>query len=191
MAGGNAPRTQRADGRRNRARIVAAARQAVADQGAHASLEHIARQAAVGSATLHRHFPSRQDLLEAVFHDHVEQLCARAEQLGAQPPPGQALRRWLEELTVHTATTRGLAISLTTPDEPDAAGSTCYALLRTAAATLLSAASAAGAVRADISADDLLDVVNAVSLTRQDDGPAARHLLALILDGIARPPVAG
>ena len=133
-----ATKAQRADGRRNRARIIAAARDAVAGEGAHASLEHIARQAGVGSATLHRHFPSRQDLLEAVFHDHVERLCARAEQLGDQLPAGKALRRWLDELTVHTATTRGLATSLMRPDEPDGTGSTCYAMLRTAAAKLLS-----------------------------------------------------
>lgn len=63
--------------------------------------------------------------------------------------------------------------------------STCHALLRTAGAGLLSAARAADTVRPDVSADDLLDVVNAVSLLKQDDGPAASHLLVVVLDSIA------
>ena len=62
-------KTLRADGRRNRERIVAAAVKLVARDGAQASLEEIARRAGVGSATLHRHFPSRGALLEAVFRD--------------------------------------------------------------------------------------------------------------------------
>jgi len=83
-------KTLRADGRRNRERIVAAAVELVGRDGAQASLEEIARRAGVGSATLHRHFPSRRALLEAVFSAGVEHLCARA---AAQPgeDPGAAL----------------------------------------------------------------------------------------------------
>lgn len=72
------PRPQRADARRNQERILQAAATAIAHQGATASLEEIARQAGVGSATLHRHFPTRQSLLEAVFRTHVETLCTTA-----------------------------------------------------------------------------------------------------------------
>ena len=69
MAGTTARRPLRADARRNYERILAAAQQAFAAHGADASLEGIARQAGVGSATLHRHFPSRHALLDAVFHE--------------------------------------------------------------------------------------------------------------------------
>lgn len=75
----------RADARRNYEQILAAAEAEVARAGAEASLEEIARQAGVGSATLHRHFPSRQALLEAVFHDRVVALCNQAYELAAQP----------------------------------------------------------------------------------------------------------
>ena len=68
----------RADGQRNRERIVAAASELVARHGASASLEEIAKLAEVGSATLHRHFASRRSLLEAVFREGVALLCERA-----------------------------------------------------------------------------------------------------------------
>src|SRR3954470_24825033 len=68
----------RADGRRNRELLVAAATELIGRDGAQASLEEIARRAGVGSATLHRHFSSRHALLEAVFRDGVAQLCERA-----------------------------------------------------------------------------------------------------------------
>ncbi|EFL01676.1 LOW QUALITY PROTEIN: TetR family transcriptional regulator, partial [Streptomyces sp. SPB78] len=72
---------QRADARRNYARILAVAEAEVAERGADASLEHIARTAGVGSATVRRHFPNRRALLEAVFHERIEALRVRAEAL--------------------------------------------------------------------------------------------------------------
>ena len=86
---------KRADARRNFDQIVAAAEAEIARHGADASLEEIARRAGVGSATLHRHFPSRQALLEAVFHDRVEVLCVQARELAGHPDPGAALGEWL------------------------------------------------------------------------------------------------
>ncbi|WP_437105007.1 TetR/AcrR family transcriptional regulator [Streptomyces sp. enrichment culture] len=77
-----------ADARRGYDRIVAAAESLVAEHGAEASLEEIARHAGVGSATLHRRFPSRQLLLEAVFKGRVEALCAKAHDLLPAPDPG-------------------------------------------------------------------------------------------------------
>jgi AcrR family transcriptional regulator len=73
----------RADARRNYDRILAAAAAAIAEYGVEAYLDEIARR--VGSATLHRHFPSRQRLLEALFRDKVEALCATAADLAADP----------------------------------------------------------------------------------------------------------
>jgi AcrR family transcriptional regulator len=59
------------------------------------SLEEIARRAGVGSATLHRHFPTRRNLLETVYFDHVKELCDAAESLAADDDPAQALTAWL------------------------------------------------------------------------------------------------
>ncbi|NSC25657.1 helix-turn-helix transcriptional regulator [Streptomyces albus subsp. chlorinus] len=74
---------------------------ALARHGTEASLEQIARYAAVGSATPHRHFPSRQALLEAVFKDQVQTLCATARDLATEPDPGAALITWLHAVGVH------------------------------------------------------------------------------------------
>ncbi|WP_434423092.1 TetR/AcrR family transcriptional regulator [Nannocystis pusilla] len=101
----------RADGQRNRERIVAAAAELVARDGAQASLEEVAQRAGVGSATLHRHFASRQALLEAVFRAGVAQLCERAAALPGEDPSAE-LAAWLEEVTVYAATHRGLATAL-------------------------------------------------------------------------------
>ena len=107
-----ARRLLRADAQRNYDRVLAAARDAFATHGAGASLEEIARQAGVGSATLHRHFPSRASLLRAVFRDRVEALCARAEEHTLASEPGTALFSWLRDFNTYAAASRGLVASL-------------------------------------------------------------------------------
>ncbi|GAA1654810.1 TetR/AcrR family transcriptional regulator [Actinoplanes couchii] len=161
----------RSDARRNYERILAAASAEVAVTGADASLEKIARDAGVGSATLHRHFPTRQALLEAVFHDRVEVLCAQAAEL--------SLADWLRAVAEYGATTRGLAASLLAPPAP----SGCETMLSDAGGALLRRAQQAGEIRADVAIIDLLTLVNAVSLATQD-GPEAIRLTTLALNGI-------
>ncbi len=86
---------RRADAQRNHDLIVAAARSAVAERGADIVLEDIARDAGVGIGTLYRHFPTRQDLLEATFLDEARELTDRAAQLAASSSPFDALVTWL------------------------------------------------------------------------------------------------
>lgn len=174
----------RADAKRNYDQILAAAEAEIARSGADASLEKIARDAGVGSATLHRHFPSRQSLLEAVFHDRVEALCAKARELSTAADPGRALAGWLRDLAVFGATTRGLAEAMlyATPAVSD-----CEVMLRDAGGTLMRRAQAAGDVRADVAIDDLLTVANAVSLATRDASDAAR-LVTLAIEGIGGSP---
>ncbi|SDQ62977.1 TetR/AcrR family transcriptional regulator [Quadrisphaera sp. DSM 44207] len=193
MPGATTPRALRADARRNRERILAAAEAAFAQHGAEASLEEVARRAGVGSATLHRHFPSRVALLEAVFHDRVEVLCARARELARDCEPATALAAWLRALGAHASATRGLAASLLDGARaagPEEQGGTCHAMVSDAGGQLLEAARAAGAVRPDVSLDDLLALVNAISLVaeRSADEGAAVRLLDVAIDGMrARP----
>lgn len=182
-------RPMRADARRNRDRILAAAEAAIARDGADASLEEIARRAGVGSATLHRHFPSRRALLEAVFHGRVEALCARAHGLAGNSEPGPALVAWLRAVGAYVADTRGLAASLLdgARDGDPPRGDTCYAMIADAGGRLLRRAREAGAVSPGVSIDDLLALVNAISLAAEQgpNGAAeADRLLALALDGI-------
>ena len=71
-------KTMRADARRNRDKLLAAAGEVFADAGADASLEAVARRAGVGVGTLYRHFPNRDALVEAVYRNEVDQLAGRA-----------------------------------------------------------------------------------------------------------------
>ncbi|ABW10909.1 regulatory protein TetR [Parafrankia sp. EAN1pec] len=182
-----AERPLRADARRNYNLILDAAGSAVAQHGAEASLEDIARRAGVGSATLHRHFPSRHALLEAVFRDRVEALCAAARDLAADLDPERALVAWLRAVAVHIASNRGLAASLIHGARDPALDTTCHALVVNAGEALLANARRARAVRPDVAIIDLLKLANAVGLAMEQeaDGAAeAERLLMLAIDGV-------
>lgn len=179
-------RPMRADARRNLEKIVAAAGALIAEHGAEASLEEVARRAGVGSATVHRHFPSRQALLEAVFKDRVEALCAKAGDLLAEPDPGQALSTWLRAVGAHAVANRGLGASLMRDADP-ALGETCHEMITNAGGALLVRARAAHAVRPEITIAQLLKLVGAIALATEQDtaGPAeADLLLAIAIDGV-------
>ena len=186
-------RPMRADARRNYDRILAAATSAIAQEGAEASLEEIARRAGVGSATLHRHFPTRQALLEAVFRGKVEVLCASARDLATGPDPDHALVAWLRFVLRHAASNRGLAAALLrgAQDGDPTLGATCHAMIVDAGEKLLSPARRANAVRPEISIIDLLTLANAIALaTEQESEGAARadRLLDLALRGVSPGP---
>ncbi|MEE2036910.1 helix-turn-helix domain-containing protein [Nocardiopsis sp. CT-R113] len=188
MVGSATRRPLRADARRNYARIVAAAEEAFATHGAAASLEEIARRAGVGSATLHRHFPSRRSLLEVVSRDRVEAVCASAREHARTSEPGAALFSWLRELTAYAVTSRGLASSLLR-DGRDAdmlEDGGCGAILTATAGELLDRAQQVDAVRPDVRAEDLVAFVNAISLAVEgrDDGVQADRLLDIAIAGV-------
>ena len=173
----------RSDGRRNRERLIAAASILVARDGAEASLEEIARQAGVGSATLHRHFRSRFALLDAVFRDGVERLRIRARSL-AESDPGNGLVIWLGELTEYAAGTRGLATSLRFLPESDGHRiDTCHGILQDAATILAANAIRAGTLRPEVSVDDLLALANGISIAAEGDLAGADRLLRLAVHG--------
>ena len=88
-------RKPRADAQRNRARILEVANQEFTRSGANTSLEEIAKQAGVGPGTLYRHFPTREELLQAVYQSEVEKLAAAARKFAQTMPPTEALRAWL------------------------------------------------------------------------------------------------
>ena len=174
----------RADGRRNRELLVAAATELIRRDGAQASLEEIARRAGVGSATLHRHFASRRALLEAVFRDGVAQLCARAT---AQPgtDPGAELATWLEDLTVYSATNRGLATALLAgPDGLTAEEICCTDMVREVLDVLVVRASSVSALDENTTTADLMLLANAIAVATENDPTSARRLLRLALSGI-------
>jgi AcrR family transcriptional regulator len=188
-----APRPMRADAQRNYQRLLSAANEAFIAHGADdASLEEIARRAGVGIGTLYRHFPARQDLLEAVYRDQVEALRDRADDLLQAASPDEALAAWLHALVDFGRTKRSLASALlATLDKKSELLSSCGAIMRESATVLLTRAQEAGTVRADASATDLLRLVHAISMAVErppaDDGQADR-LLRLVIDGLRPQP---
>jgi AcrR family transcriptional regulator len=88
-------RKPRADAERNRERILEIAKDAFTRDGATASLDDIARRSGIGNATLYRHFPTREALIEAVYHGEVEKLAGAEERFAATMPPLEALRAWM------------------------------------------------------------------------------------------------
>ena len=88
-------RKPRADAQRNRERTLEVAKQAFTRSGANASLDDIAKQAGVGPGTLYRHFPTRSELLEAVYRTELEKLAAAERKFAEAMPPIESLRAWL------------------------------------------------------------------------------------------------
>jgi AcrR family transcriptional regulator len=89
------PRKPRADAERNRERILEVAKEVFTRDGAAASLDDIARRSGIGNATLYRHFPTRDDLIGAVYRTEVEKLTAAQQRFADSMPPIEALRAWM------------------------------------------------------------------------------------------------
>jgi AcrR family transcriptional regulator len=190
---GGAPRPMRADARRNYQALVSAASAAFLEHGADdASLEEIARRAGVGIGTLYRHFPTRQALLEAVYRDQVELICARASELLDSAPPEEALVTWLRALVQFGSTKRSLTSALlATLDKDSELLSSCSAMMRQSADALLTRAQDAGVVRRDAQSVDVLRMVHGVSMVAQRtpaDAGQADRMIGLIMDGLRYQP---
>ncbi len=185
----------RADARRNRELLMAAALEAFTERGADdTSLEEIARRAGVGIGTLYRHFPGRAALLEAVYTDQVAALCQRAGELAASRSPGAALAAWMREMVEFGATKQNLTSALAADYDKDApVFSACRDDLLAAATALLTRAQQAGAVRPDVRPLDLLRLSHGVAAAtaRGDDPEQAERLLSLMLNGVFTDPAGG
>ncbi|WP_436763542.1 TetR/AcrR family transcriptional regulator [Streptosporangium sp. V21-05] len=184
---------QRADARRNYALLLSVAEEEIAAHGADASLEQIARVAGVGSATVRRHFPTRRALLEAVFRERVENLCAHARDLTARADTRAALLEWLGAVTADAATIRGLAIALTRDPAADpgtAPDNCCSAQLTEAGGPLARRAADDGALAPGVTIDDLLALITGIALaTEHHPDPAAEagRLFGLAVAGVSPP----
>src|SRR5437763_6489898 len=107
-------RPLRADAQRNRAKLLAAATEAFAEEGEGVALESVAARAGVGIGTLYRHFPSRDALIVAAYRHEVSSLCAAAEELLRSLPADEALSSWLERFADYIATKRSMGDALRT-----------------------------------------------------------------------------
>jgi AcrR family transcriptional regulator len=169
-----AERSLRADARRNRERVLDAARRAFAEQGYAVPLDEIAAAAGVGPGTVYRHFPTKEALFEAVSVANVEELAADARARAEAADPDLALGGFLELLAEQAFAKRDLPDALAGADMHDALG------------VLLAKAQEAGGVRRDVTVSDLIALLKGLlHAVRTDPDPDVRHrLLAVIRDGL-------
>ncbi|MDL4821227.1 TetR/AcrR family transcriptional regulator [Actinomadura opuntiae] len=176
----------RADAQRNRDLILATAKRLFAERGASAPLDDIARHAGVGNATLYRHFPTRRDLLIAVYADEVADLTAKAGKLLSHPSPADALFTWLDAFIAHIADKSDLAHAI--PEEGRTPlFSEWHEAMRMTLSSLLERAQETGTVRPETNAADLLALANGIALAGADKAQTTR-LLQLAREGITTHP---
>jgi AcrR family transcriptional regulator len=160
--------TLRADAQRNLDRLLEAAGECFAEQGVDASIDEIARRAGVGHGTVFRRFPTKDALLAAVLTKQMLQLSLTAESAFAEPDAGQAFDGFVRNVAEAYGRNRSLIEAMkrcgATP-EVDA--------LLSAVSRLLRRAQDAGAIRTDVSAEDVLALV-----------PAASTYPEIVLDGL-------
>ena len=180
-------RRPRADGERNRLRLIEAAKDAFAKSGAAASLEQIARDADVSIATLYRHFPTRDELISAVYQQEVTSLIDAADQLMTKREPVAALHEWLMLFVDFLDAKHGMAAAMDTligGAEP--LYSKTPHRLDVPVKALVAAGVSAGAFRDDIEPHDLLRALAGVAHVRPSKGwkRSAAHMVDLLLNGL-------
>jgi AcrR family transcriptional regulator len=181
------PLSLRSDARRNREKILLTAREVFAEQGANGSLDEIARRAGIGPATLYRHFPTREDLLRAVFLDRMTENIALLEAAYECEDPWVGFTGWLYELGRGVATDRGYADLVATGELTGELG-----ILRVryydAMTRLVHRTIEAGAIRPDYTVEDLvllLLAIGGIAHRARVNRPAAmERFLTLTLDGL-------
>ncbi|GGM08815.1 TetR/AcrR family transcriptional regulator [Dactylosporangium sucinum] len=175
----------RADARRNRARVLAAAEDVFAEHGVGASTEEVARRAGVGIGTVFRHFPTKEALLEAVLVERMRRLAEIARERADEGAPEEAFFGFLELVVGQSATKNALAGAVA---EVESVVAEVGRELRAAIEVLLVRAQEAGVVRGDVSAGDVIAVLVGASRAVEYAGAGSRAA-RVIFDGL-RPGVA-
>lgn len=176
-------RPKRADARRNYDQLIAAAREAFTERDRSASLEDIAGRAGVGIGTLYRHFPTRGDLIEAVYVEEVEALCRSAEDLRSAEP-WDALVSWLRRFVAYMTTKQALAEELFAANRDAEVFKSCRDAFYGAGEPLVKRAQDAGAVRSDISIDEVVQMVGGIAKIQAADAAGIDRILSVALDGL-------
>jgi AcrR family transcriptional regulator len=183
---GRTDRRVRADAQRNIDTLLQTAMAVFATSGVDAPVREIAEKSGVGVGTVYRHFPQRADLIAAVLRREIDACADAAPVLAAEHTPGEALARWMQRYRAFIGAKRGLAKALHSGDPAfDNLPGYFDQRLRPALRTLLEAAAAAGEVRADVDADELLGAVASLCMSAHNDGPGrAERMVALLIDGL-------
>ncbi|WP_327286288.1 TetR/AcrR family transcriptional regulator [Streptomyces sp. NBC_01205] len=183
-------RGKRADAQRNRQTVLDAAAEVFVTSGVDAPIRQIAARAGVGMATIYRHFPTRADLVTAVYHHQIE-ACAEAgpNLLADADSPFDALRQWIDLFVDFLVTKHGLADALQS-DSDRFAALHAYFLdrLLPVCAQLLDAAVEAGDISPGTQPYELMRGIGNLCVGRDNDPRYdPRHLIALLLRGLRRP----
>ncbi|WP_406440204.1 TetR/AcrR family transcriptional regulator [Streptomyces sp. NBC_01613] len=187
---GRAARSKRVDARRNKETLLNAAAAVFITSGVEAPVRDIAAEAGVGLGTIYRHFPTRADLIIAVYRHQVD-ACAAAgpELLATSATPHAALGKWIDLFVDFLVTKHGLAAVL----QSDNAGfDTLHAYfldtLVPVCTQLLDAAVASGEIRSGLRAYELMRGVGNLCIGAESDPHYdARRLVELLIAGLRRP----
>jgi AcrR family transcriptional regulator len=182
-------RKPRADAQRNRERILEVAKAAFTRSGANASLDDIAKQAGVGPGTLYRHFPTREELLQAVYRSELEKLAAAGRKFAQTMTPIEALRAWLLLFVDTIAAKQLIAPALNTlVGDHKKVFAASYDQMHEAIRSLVRRAIESGVIRKDLDPMDLLRALIGVAnvTTSPDWQQSARRLVDILVTG-SRP----
>jgi len=181
-----ARRKPRTDALRNRERILGVAKDAFTRFGAQASLDDIAKQARVGPGTLYRHFPTREELLKAVYQTEIEKLAAAERTFAETMPPLDALRAWLLLFVDAIATKQIIAPALSAlVGDPKKVFEAAIAQIWEAVRALVKRAIKSGDIRGDLDPIDLLRALIGVAYVATSPGwqQSARRLVDILIAG--------
>jgi AcrR family transcriptional regulator len=182
---------QRADARRNRERLIEAAGRAFASGGQNVTLEAIAKATGVGIGTLYRHFPTREALVEAVYHDQVAGLHQGAQDLLVRYGAARALRQWMDLFADWVATKHGMIDTLRAMiSSGDIAFAQTRSEIVATIGAMLAAGTAAGELRGEVEAEDVLASLAGIMAVAgtADRREQAGRLFDLIMDGLRASP---
>jgi AcrR family transcriptional regulator len=187
MADGTSPRKPRADGARNRAELLLAARKVMDKKGADATLDEIAKAAGVGIGTLYRHFPTRAALYEDLYREALEQLAHAAEGLAQGRTGLEALRLWVVEFIDYLSAKRLIAQVLQRMPKPDAGTVLASQTTAMAVAQLCAVGLADGSIRAGTRAEDVTRLVLALAQGFGEPGwrEGTLRVLDILIAGLA------
>jgi AcrR family transcriptional regulator len=179
------PAGLRADAVRNREALLEAATRTFAASVTEPSMRAIAREAGVGIATLYRHFPTREVLVDAVYQDQVQRLTQGADTLLERLPPSEAMRAWMDLFGDWLLTKHGMVDTLRSMiDSGEITLAETRGELLAAVTSILQAGSAAGSLRSDVTADDVAASILGIFTVTSGRREQAGRLLDLLVDGL-------
>jgi AcrR family transcriptional regulator len=184
-------RRARADGQRNRARLLEVALRLFVERGPDVPFTELAKAAGVGVGTVYRHFPAREDLIEAAYRSELDAVCAAAGELLDEVPPSDALRTWMDRFVDYMTTKIGLTEAIRAVI---AAGGDPFAQSRDrlgeAIGELLAATAAAGVTRPEIAPDDVLVSLSGIAMVAGvlEEPEQVDRVLDLLYQGLRTRP---